>query len=146
MTYAMNIKTIAIAAALSLSAIVTAPTGAQAMTLHNCTDWSLPVQLEDRTGDTSRRAYLEPFGTQRIHATSSFGPYRIILPTLGAGAHFSGRSGDGTFSLIQTGGGNIGIRNGHACPQPVAPPPPSGGGNGELCFTNANGFEVCLRQ
>jgi len=145
MTNVLNIKTIFAAAALSIGAIVTSASGAQAMTLHNCTDWNLPVQLQDKNGDTSRRGYLAPLGSQQIHATSSYGPYRIILPTLGPGAHFSGRNGDGTFSLIKTGGGNIGIRNGNACQQPVVQSQNTGANGSELCFRNDFGLEVCLR-
>ena len=84
---------------------------------------------------------------RQIHATRSLGPFRIVLPRLGEGAHFSGRDGDGTYSLIRTGGGNIGLRDGNTCPQP-APGYNDGGGNGggtELCY-NVSGGQICVRQ
>lgn len=145
MTTTLNIKNIAIAAVLSLGTIGSFASGAQAMTLHNCTGWTLPVDLQDNTGSVRRAGTIAPQNSQTIHATNSYGPYRIILPTLGAGAHFSNRSGDGTFSLIQTSGGNIGIRNGNVCPQAPVAPTNSGGNAGQVCFKNDFGFEVCLR-
>ncbi|MBY4894493.1 hypothetical protein KUL25_17180 [Rhodobacteraceae bacterium N5(2021)] len=65
-----------------------------------------------------------------------------MLPRLGCGAHFSGRDGDGTFSLIRTGGGNIGIRNGNTCPQ--AGGGNTGGGGGEICYEADKG-RICYR-
>ena len=149
MTYAITFKKFAVAAALTIGAIGIS-SQAQAMTLHNCTDDPLRVTLQDKNGNVGPKHSLASYGSRQIHATNGYGPYRIILPDLGPGAHFSGRHGDGTFSLVRTSGGNIGLRNGKVCQEPVVQPVSnvgtgSGGNGAQVCFKNNFGLEVCIR-
>ncbi|GAB5446958.1 hypothetical protein [Gymnodinialimonas sp.] len=139
MTTPSTLKKFALAAVLTLGGFAS---GASAMTLHNCTHDPLMVSLMNNAGSFSQPTTIAANGTSQIHATRSLGPYRIVLPQLGEGAHFSGRDGDGTFSLIRTGGGNIGIRDGNACAQ--AGGGGNAGGGGEICY-EVTGGRVCYR-
>ena len=141
MTTPSTFTKLALAAVFSIGAFAS---GASAMSLHNCTSDPLLVMLEDSNGSFSQGHTVQARGTSHIHATRSLGPFRIVLPQLGEGAHFSGRDGDGTFSLIRTGGGNIGIRNGNTCQQ-AGGGNTGGGGGGELCY-RVNGAEICIRE
>lgn len=117
-----KLKAWALAGTLAAVAIASFNTSAQAMVLHNCTGQGYAVVLEGKNGGPKPSAYVNAQTRKSVHATKRFGPYRIVLPALGEGGWFSGRSATGVYSFVETQGGNVSLRNGNACPPKVEEP------------------------
>lgn len=142
MSPSVKIKNLMLSTALAVStfvgAVALAPS-AEAMVLHNCTDEPISVILEGKPAGPKPSATIEAHSKQAIHSTKAFGPYRIVLPALGQGGWFSNRKWDGVYSLKRSSGGNIGIRNGNACPPVEVQPDPD-------YERNTNHIRWCVRE
>lgn len=115
-----TIKRTILAGILTIGAMGAATTASQAMIIYNCTNQTLQLIMEGKS-NTKFPGRVAANSKIEIHTPKRYGPYRIVLPTLGPGGYFSGRSWNGTFSL-KSSAGNIGIRNGNACPPAIVEP------------------------
>ena len=130
-----------ILAALTVATtVVIGSSASQAMVIHNCTDQGFNIRLDGKQGGPKPRAYVDAQSSKAIHSTKQFGPYRIVLPALGEGGWFSGRKWNGTYSLVRSGGGNIGLKNGNACAE-FGPDPDEGGD-----IRSQNHIAYCYRK
>lgn len=130
----------ALAASAFVGAIALAPS-AEAMILHNCTDAPIRVVLQGKPNGPKPSATIQAHSKRAIHSTKAFGPYRIVVPILGPGGWFSNRKWDGTYSLKRSSGGNIGLRNGNACPPAEVRPDPDYDND-----RNRNHIRWCFRK
>ena len=128
MSHSVKVKNTLLSTAIAASVfagVIAAAPSAEAMILHNCTDQPISVVLEGKPSGPKPSATIPAFSKRAIHATKAFGPYRIVVPALGRGGWFSNRKWDGTYSLKISSGGNIGLRNGYACPPAEVSPTPA---------------------
>lgn len=130
MSNSVKIKNIMLSTAIAASAfvgVIAAAPNAEAMVLYNCTDESIRVVLEGKPSGPKPASTIPAHSKRAIHSTKAFGPYRIVVPVLGPGGWFSNRKWDGIYSLVRSSGGNIGLRNGNACPRAEVRPDPDYG-------------------
>jgi len=111
------------------------------------------IVLEPSNGGPKAFATVAAQSHQPISSPTSQGKYRIYVNS-GAGNYFSGRDGDGTYSIKHNAAGNYTINTGNACPAPKPEPRPrpipidgggiGGGTGGMLCATNRYGVTFCF--
>ena len=152
-----TVKTTAFTSALFVGAMLVGSaasiTPAKAMVVHNCTQSAMRIVLEPSNGGDKTFARVEAQSGQPISSPTSNGKYRIYVNT-GAGNYFSGRSGNGTYSISHNASGNYVIQTGNKCPAPKPEPMPrpipidgggvGGGTGGMLCATNKYGVTYCF--